>query len=101
MTNPEAAYPNSSSSSSCSSTTALLLTLALLILSLSSGSIQTVDSESQGSREVEWQILTKLNFSYQIRLHPHILLLVTVPCNTLSVLIVGTDEFYLETVYNQ
>lgn len=78
MTNPEAAYPNSSSSP-CSSTTTLLLTLALFVLSLSSGSIQTVDSESQGSREVEWQILTKLNFSSQIRLHPHILLLVTVP----------------------
>ncbi|XP_051116151.1 uncharacterized protein LOC127241265 isoform X2 [Andrographis paniculata] len=32
-----------------------------------------------GGAEVQWQILTKLNYSSAIRLHPHLLLLVTVP----------------------
>ncbi|KAJ4822825.1 hypothetical protein Tsubulata_015827 [Turnera subulata] len=37
----------------------------------------TVAGETDGVGQ--WQILTKLNFSSQIRLHPHILLLVSVP----------------------
>jgi hypothetical protein len=28
----------------------------------------------------EWQVLTRANFSSQIRLHPHVLLLATMPC---------------------
>ncbi|XP_028119984.1 uncharacterized protein LOC114317458 [Camellia sinensis] len=39
-------------------------------------------SESNGSSSsgvFEWEILTKRNFSSQIRLHPHLLLMVTVP----------------------
>ena len=27
-----------------------------------------------------WNVLTKRNFSSQIRIHPHVLLMVTVPC---------------------
>lgn len=42
-------------------------------------SILAVDSKSDGLGE--WHILTKQNFSSQIRLHPHILLVVTLPCN--------------------
>ncbi|XXG60333.1 hypothetical protein AAC387_Pa04g2266 [Persea americana] len=37
-----------------------------------------VDSDRNQS-SIEWQILTKRNFSSQIRTHPHILLIVTVP----------------------
>lgn len=51
----------------------LLLPLALAIVIFSS----TVGCQSNS--DGEWQILTKQNFSSQIRLHPHILLLVTVP----------------------
>jgi hypothetical protein len=40
--------------------------------------ILPVDCESDGVGE--WQMLTKQNFSSQTRLHPHILLFVTVPC---------------------
>ncbi|PQQ02186.1 uncharacterized protein Pyn_12588 [Prunus yedoensis var. nudiflora] len=40
-------------------------------------SILAVDSKSDGLGE--WHILTKQNFSSQIRLHPHILLIVTLP----------------------
>lgn len=37
--------------------------------------------ESNASERIgEWEILTRQNFSSQIRLHPHILLLVTLPC---------------------
>lgn len=73
MRNPEdedASYPNSMIKS--------FVFLILLLFSLSSfGSIYAVDSEAQ--EQVKWEILTKLNFSSQIRTHPHILLLITVP----------------------
>lgn len=37
--------------------------------------------ESNASERIgDWQMLTRQNFSSQIRLHPHILLLVTLPC---------------------
>ncbi|GAV66933.1 DUF179 domain-containing protein, partial [Cephalotus follicularis] len=55
----------------------LLLALFLIILTSSSSSSPTVDSESNGIGE--WQILTKQNFSSQIRLHTNILLFVTLP----------------------
>ncbi|KAI9168951.1 hypothetical protein LWI28_004417 [Acer negundo] len=53
------------------------LVLVVLIITLASSSL-TVDSEFNGVGG-KWQILTKQNFSSQIRLHPHILLIVTVP----------------------
>ncbi|XP_011008727.1 PREDICTED: uncharacterized protein LOC105114027 isoform X2 [Populus euphratica] len=51
----------------------IIFTLAIIITSSS-----TVDSESD-SEIGQWRILTKQNFSSQIRLHPHILLVVSVP----------------------
>ncbi|XP_059633395.1 uncharacterized protein LOC132276133 [Cornus florida] len=57
-------------------TTPSLLVLAILI---SFSSFRTVDSQSDGNKLLQWQILTKQNFSSQIRLHPHLLLMVTVP----------------------
>ncbi|XP_019413697.1 PREDICTED: uncharacterized protein LOC109325662 isoform X3 [Lupinus angustifolius] len=39
----------------------------------------TSSSSSSSSSFAEWEILTKHNFSSQIRLHPHILLLLTLP----------------------
>ncbi|GLT25924.1 hypothetical protein SLA2020_010220 [Shorea laevis] len=48
----------------------LLAAMVISFVSLSAG-------EADGARE--WQILTKQNFSSQIRVHPHILLIVTVP----------------------
>ncbi|KAL3655886.1 hypothetical protein CASFOL_000282 [Castilleja foliolosa] len=49
----------------------LLLLLLVALVSFSSG--DGVVPEGQ------WQIITKLNYASQIRIHPHILLLVTVP----------------------
>jgi len=56
----------------------IIFTLAIIITP-SSPSSSTVDSESDGGIG-QWRILTKQNFSSQIRLHPHILLVVSVPC---------------------
>lgn len=53
--------------------------------------------DCQQNDVVEWQILTNLNFSSQIRLHPHILLLVTVPC-TLS-LTISTSTNQIDIIY--
>ncbi|GFP83030.1 upf0301 protein ct0663 [Phtheirospermum japonicum] len=53
----------------CSGRLLLLLLVALAFFSSGGGVVP----------EVQWQVLTKLNYSSQIRLHPHILLLVTVP----------------------
>lgn len=55
----------------------IIFTLAIIIIS-SSPSLSTVDSESDCGIG-QWRILTKQNFSSQIRLHPHILLVVSVP----------------------
>ncbi|KAL7163096.1 hypothetical protein ACSBR2_039235 [Camellia fascicularis] len=58
---------------------------SFLILSSQPLTVQAAidSSESNGSSSssgvFEWEILTKRNFSSQIRLHPHILLMVTVP----------------------
>lgn len=58
----------------------LLLLLFLLVLG---HSIQNVDSAASdgGSRRkgVEWQILTKLHYSSEIRRHPNLLLMITLP----------------------
>ncbi|KAJ8759617.1 hypothetical protein K2173_009264 [Erythroxylum novogranatense] len=55
--------------------------LVLLVLQLFSSLVVTVDCESEDAREGigRWQSLSSRNFSSQIRLHSHILLLVTVP----------------------
>lgn len=50
----------------------------LLLLLLPSAAFVVAESGSSKSL-VQWQILSKLNYSSQIRLHPHLLLLVTVP----------------------
>lgn len=51
----------------------------LLAAALALFSAHNVYCDGGGDAEVQWQILTKLNYSSQIRLHPRILLLVTVP----------------------
>ncbi|KAK4413645.1 hypothetical protein Salat_2777300 [Sesamum alatum] len=56
----------------------LLLLLAALAL-FTSHTVDCGGDAGGGGSEVQWQILTKLNYSSQIRLHPHLLLLVTVP----------------------
>lgn len=53
----------------------LLLLLAAALALLSGHTVYC----GGGDAEVQWQILTKLNYSSQIRLHPRLLLLVTVP----------------------
>ncbi|PIN15157.1 Protein disulfide-isomerase [Handroanthus impetiginosus] len=55
----------------------LLLLLAALTF-FSAHIVLCVGSGGEGSK-VQWQILTKFNYSSQIRLHPRLLLLVTVP----------------------
>ncbi|PON63607.1 Thioredoxin-like fold containing protein [Trema orientale] len=54
-----------------------LVVLACCICLAASSSSAAVDSKSDGVGE--WQLLTRLNFSSQIRLYPHILLMVTLP----------------------
>ncbi|KAH0698495.1 hypothetical protein KY284_012710 [Solanum tuberosum] len=60
--------------------------ILLLLLILASAAFLLADGAEAGSSNslVQWQILSKLNHSSQIRLHPHLLLLVTVPCNPTS-----------------
>lgn len=77
MNYPDDAYP--------SSKTMIKALLVVTLLSLSFGSIYAVDSEAE-DEQIEWQILTKLNFSSQIRTHPNILLFITVPCKFFSFL---------------
>ncbi|XP_030482148.2 uncharacterized protein LOC115699075 isoform X2 [Cannabis sativa] len=58
----------------------LVVLLASISISISvclAASSPILDSKSDARGE--WQLLTKLNFSSQIRLHPHILLIVTLP----------------------
>ncbi|CAK9140747.1 unnamed protein product [Ilex paraguariensis] len=55
------------------------LQMLLLAMLFVSSLIQTIDSESDGIESVQWQIINKLNFSSQIRLHSCILFMVTVP----------------------
>ncbi|KAH6815330.1 hypothetical protein C2S51_020150 [Perilla frutescens var. frutescens] len=55
------------------------LLLPLLAAALALFSAHTVYCDGGGDAEVQWQILTKLNYSTQIRLHPRLLVLVTVP----------------------
>jgi hypothetical protein len=54
---------------------------ALLVLLLVCAS-QTPAAASSGAvaSRAEWQVLNRTNFSSQIRLHPHVLLVVTMPC---------------------
>ncbi|XP_017229738.1 uncharacterized protein LOC108204684 isoform X2 [Daucus carota subsp. sativus] len=61
-----------------SSKTMIKALVFVILLSLSFRSISAVDFEDEDGL-VQWQILTKFNFSSQIRTHPHILLLITVP----------------------
>ncbi|KAL8100536.1 hypothetical protein AgCh_032696 [Apium graveolens] len=70
MSYPDDSYP--------SSNTMIKALLFVTLFSLSFGSICAVDFEAE-DEQFEWQILTKLNFSSQIRAHPHILLFITVP----------------------
>ncbi|KAH0716611.1 hypothetical protein KY290_012890 [Solanum tuberosum] len=60
--------------------------ILLLLLILASAAFLLADGAEAGSSNslVQWQIISKLNYSSQIRLHPHLLLLVTVPCNPTS-----------------
>ncbi|XP_049381610.1 uncharacterized protein LOC125846275 isoform X1 [Solanum stenotomum] len=55
--------------------------ILLLLLILASAAFLLADGAEAGSSNslVQWQIISKLNYSSQIRLHPHLLLLVTVP----------------------
>ncbi|KAL1550561.1 hypothetical protein AAHA92_18507 [Salvia divinorum] len=53
--------------------------LLLLLAALSLFSSHTVYCDGGGDADVQWQILTKLNYSSQIRLHPRLILLITVP----------------------
>ncbi|XP_042490848.1 uncharacterized protein LOC122070703 [Macadamia integrifolia] len=53
-----------------------LPTLALFLLLCF---VDLVVADSNRNHSLEWQTLTQRNFSSQIRLHPHILLIVTVP----------------------
>ncbi|CAJ1933809.1 unnamed protein product [Sphenostylis stenocarpa] len=55
----------------------LLTVFVVAIVSLSIVPQYPCSSSSQS--QFQWQILTKHNFSSQIRLHPHILLLITLP----------------------
>lgn len=70
MSYPDDAYPITK--------TMIKAVVFVILLSFSFGSIYAVDSEAEDG-QVDWQILTKLNFSSQIRTHPHILLFITVP----------------------
>ncbi|XP_058182709.1 uncharacterized protein LOC131300750 isoform X1 [Rhododendron vialii] len=79
-------YRLNSSSLSLSTTSSKALLLALfmvsfLVISSSTAAVNSSVSDGGGSSGglVQWQILTKRNFSSQIRLHPHLLLMVTVP----------------------
>ncbi|KAL3510145.1 hypothetical protein ACH5RR_029546 [Cinchona calisaya] len=58
--------------------------LFLLLLLLLYHSIRTVHSAASGDnggrrKAVEWQILTKINYSSEIHRHPNLLLMITVP----------------------
>ena len=61
---------------------ALPLLLSLLAASQlgASATAAAASSGAAASGRAEWQVLTRANFSSQIRLHPHILLVVTMPC---------------------
>ncbi|KAK6796147.1 hypothetical protein RDI58_003848 [Solanum bulbocastanum] len=55
--------------------------ILLLLLILASAAFLLADGAEAGNSNslVQWQIISKLNYSSQIRIHPHLLLLVTVP----------------------
>ncbi|KAM0846539.1 hypothetical protein ACQ4PT_055608 [Festuca glaucescens] len=52
------------------------LLISLLLVALQS---KAVSSSGATAGRPEWQVLTRTNFSSQIRLHPHVLLVVTMP----------------------
>ena len=66
----------SASASASAMKEAKLVVLLLLVVVV----VAVVDCESSS----EWQLLTKQNFSSQIRLNPYILLFITLPCISLS-----------------
>ncbi|CAD6212958.1 unnamed protein product [Miscanthus lutarioriparius] len=49
------------------------------ILLILASALQSPAVASSGAGRLEWQVLTRANFSSQIRLHPHVLLLATMP----------------------
>ncbi|XP_066374162.1 uncharacterized protein [Miscanthus floridulus] len=49
------------------------------ILLILGSALQPPAVASSGAGRLEWQVLTRANFSSQIRLHPHVLLLATMP----------------------
>ncbi|XP_021770934.1 uncharacterized protein LOC110735096 [Chenopodium quinoa] len=51
----------------------------LTLLALISLLFSTIHAKSNNTANFQWQILSSKNFSSQIRLHPHILLFITVP----------------------
>ncbi|XP_027097234.1 uncharacterized protein [Coffea arabica] len=56
------------------------LLLFLLVLGHSIQSVDSVASDGSSRRKgVEWQTLTKLNYSSEIRRHPNLLLMITLP----------------------
>lgn len=63
-----------------------LLLLVLLHLSPSvaasagAAAAAAAKASAQPESRPEWETLTKRNYSSQIRLHPNVLLMVTVPC---------------------
>lgn len=59
----------------------LLTVFVITIASLCIIPVYRCSSSSQS--QFQWQILTKQNFSSQIRLHNHLLLLVALPCTSL------------------
>ncbi|XP_024993607.1 uncharacterized protein LOC112527295 isoform X1 [Cynara cardunculus var. scolymus] len=79
MRNPAAVLNRRFHRYSSSELLPLLLLCLLLSLSFSIHSVRSKSNTSNREEPVQWQILTKLNFSSQIRLNPHILLIVTVP----------------------
>ncbi|MCL7032753.1 hypothetical protein MKW94_007398 [Papaver nudicaule] len=55
----------------------LLITLFLILTASSAYGL--LEEDSGRNQSLQWQLLTKMNFSSQIRLHPHILLIITLP----------------------
>ncbi|KAL6883760.1 hypothetical protein ACP4OV_011174 [Aristida adscensionis] len=53
--------------------------LCLLVLASALQSPAAASSGGAAAGRTEWQVLTRANFSFQIRLHPHVLLVVTMP----------------------
>ena len=65
------------------------------ILLILGSALQSPAVASSGAGRLEWPVLTRANFSSQIRLHPHVLLLATMPCEpSCPCLHLFSDEFH-------